>query len=329
MSKADVLKKIFAQVKSRHQSRATSFAPTNIALIKYWGKRDQILNLPNTSSLSLTLPDFGTSTKISIIDANQDQIVFNDKKIEATDSRAKRLRDFLDLFRPYTQCHYQIETKNTIPTSAGLASSASGFAALVLALNQLHHWQFDKHILSILARLGSGSACRSFWRGFVIWTAGEQDDGSDSFAKPFASVWPELCLGFVLLNTAVKEVSSRQAMQHTVQTSLLYRQWPSQVEKDLKSMQAAINEKNFKLIGQIAEANAMAMHATMMAARPAIVYGTSKTWQLIEGIWQLRKKGLNIYFTQDAGPNIKLLFEKKDLATVRQCFPEIHVQQFS
>lgn len=329
MDKVAFLAKIFATVEANEQSSATCFAPTNIALIKYWGKRDQAINLPMTNSLSLTLPDFGTTTTLSFNEQGYDQLILNDQLLPTSDPAAHRVSQFLEIFRPYTKRYYQINTVNNIPTAAGLASSASGFAALTLALDKLHGWGLSQQTLSIFARLGSGSACRSLWNGFVVWQMGKRCDGADSYGEPLADAWPELCFGLILVDSQQKRLSSRQAMQQTIQSAILYRNWPAQVAADLAQMTQAIRRKHFDTIGQIAEENALTMHATMMSARPPIVYSTSQTWKAIEQVWQLRCQGIPVYFTQDAGPNIKLLFLRSHYEQLMQEFPTMQVQLFA
>lgn len=304
---------------------AQAFAPTNIALCKYWGKRDSELNLPVTSSLSISLGDKGASTAIQEIDAPSDQIILNGNIVSADHGFALRLINFLDLFRPLPTTRYRVETQMNIPVAAGLASSACGFAALILALDKLYTWQLDQGSLSILARLGSGSAARSVWHGFVEWQAGSRDDGMDSHGQLLAWTWPELRVGLHLLNTQQKPLSSREAMQRTVQTSHLYRAWPSQVQNDMQALQQAIAKKDFAHLGQVAEANALAMHATMISAWPPVMYSQAETIDTMHRIWQLRADGVAVYFTQDAGPNLKLLFPITAQSTICSTFPNLEI----
>ncbi len=300
-----------------------AFAPINIALCKYWGKRDQVLNLPVTSSLSMALPHIGTVTKLSIIDAAQDKVRLNGELVEPNNTFSQKLSAFLDLFRTKANLHFYVDTYSQVPVAAGLASSASGFAALVKALQQLFQWQIDDNALSILARLGSGSACRSLWSGFVLWQRGEREDGMDSHGIPLTTEWPELKMGLLIFQQKAKPVSSRIAMQRTLETSLLYQSWPAVVDRDLPLLQQAITDKNFNALGSVAECNALAMHATMQAACPPIFYSTPETLQLMQHIWQLRVDGLSVYFTQDAGPNLKLIFLNKDIDMIRSLFKNI------
>ncbi len=293
-------------------------APINIALAKYWGKRDVELNLPITSSLSVTLGEKYAYTRITETNAEQDKLTINNKSHSAPSK-------YLDLFRPNPEIHYQITSTTNIPVAAGLASSACGYAALVKALNNLYDWQLTNTELSILARLGSGSACRSLWSGFVAWLAGEQADGMDSHGIPLPNIWPDLRIGLLIINTATKPVSSREAMQQTVATSKLYATWPATVGQDLMQLNQAIATQDFTLLGQTAESNAVAMHATMQAAKPPINYSQAATITAIKKIHELRSQGLPLYFTQDAGPNLKLLFPANITTTVLENFPELEV----
>ncbi len=301
----------------------SAYAPANIALCKYWGKRDHELNLPMTDSLSISLGSYGSHCTISL--SNQDAYVLNGNTMEKDSPFAQRLRDFLDLFRGAAGYHYRVEATNTVATSAGFASSASGFAALVLALQQLHGWDLNPRVLSIFARMGSGSASRSLWNGFVHWHAGTLPDGSDSFAEPIPSDWKTLRVGLLTIDAGRKVLPSREAMNRTVISSALYASWPQQVQHDLITLQQAIAVKDFDILGACAEQNAMAMHATMLAARPPVLYWQSATVAALHSVWRARSDGLRLYCTMDAGPNVKLLFTADCQDAVCEQFPEMQV----
>lgn len=300
-----------------------AYAPTNIALCKYWGKRNQILNLPNTESLSISMATKGTTTSIKVIDKAYDCLILNDHEINQSSSFYQRLTAYLDLFRTSAPYHFQIKTQTNLPIAAGLASSASGFAAMALALNALFQWELTDTELSILARLGSGSACRSLWHGFVEWQLGQREDGLDCYAYPLIHTWPSLCIGLLIVSEHEKQVSSREAMQRTVTTSPYYATWPQLVKKNMLQLKEAIRSHHFHEFGKIAESNALAMHSTMHTAWPPIHYNLPITQAYMKQIWQLRADGLPLYFTQDAGPNLKLLFLKEDLQILQHYFPEL------
>lgn len=308
---------------------ATCFAPVNIALIKYWGKRNTELNLPVTNSLSIALPNKGTTTTIRVNHLANDRYTLNGTLLDAENEFSKRLNKFCDYFRFTKNWHFDIETHNNIPTAAGLASSASGFAALVLAFDQLFGWQFDKSTLSILARMGSGSACRSLWTGFVEWQKGEREDGCDSFASPLKirsnQFLSKLCIGLLIFEKDKKIISSRQAMLNTVNTSPSYKNWSTQVANDLKEIKQAIVQHDFIALAKISERNALAMHATMLDSIPSTDFCTKKTGEYREKIWSLRKQGIPVYFTQDAGPNVKLLFQEEITPAIAEHFPEAEI----
>ena len=290
---------------------STAFAPSNIALCKYWGKRDPLLNLPLTSSLSMSLGKKGTTTTVALSKTGKHQLTVNQQIIINDSPMAQRLWCFVGYCMIEKKYPLHISSGSNIPLAAGLASSASCFASLVLALNTFFHWHLSKKQLSLLARLGSGSACRSFWPGFVQWQRGEDPAGFDSYAYPLDSQWSELRIGLLLFSKAPKGFSSSEAMNISVNTSPLYYSWPETVEKHMAFIKEALRNKDFHLLGSIAEANALAMHAIMVAATPSIVYALPETRIYYKKIQQLRKEGVPVYFTQDAGPNLKVLFENQ------------------
>jgi diphosphomevalonate decarboxylase len=326
MNKAAFIQKILQDKTSKAgDTMVSAYAPSNIALCKYWGKRDDELSLPQTSSLSISLGDHGTTTVIQPSEKSIDEIYLNEKPMDLSTVFSKRIIDFIDLFRENKQDHLVIKTQNNIPLAAGLASSASGFAALTQALNLFYDWQLDQKNLSFLARLGSGSACRSLWHGFVLWHRGEQADGLDSFAQSLDVVWPDLCVGLLITNRDEKPISSRQAMRLTRETSALYQAWPEKVARDLVKIKEGVAHKNLELLGRAAESNALAMHGLMMSSEPPVLYWLPETVANMRRVWQLRADGVPVYFTQDAGANLKLLFEKKDLSTIERVFPMVDI----
>jgi diphosphomevalonate decarboxylase len=328
VKKNDVVSHLIPHLKTLMPARAKAraYAPTNIALCKYWGKRNTELNLPLTSSLSIALPDKGAKVTLTPCETT-DKVVLNGQVL-ANDTRfVIRLCEFLDLFRSSNQWFLMVEIEMSIPVAAGLASSACGFASLVLALNTLFQWQLNKQQLSILSRLGSGSAARSLWTGFVEWHAGVAADGMDSVAEPLTAGWPGLSVGILTFSNQEKPLSSRIAMQRTVETSILYQSWPAQVQRDLSRLRSAIIAQDFEMLGSTAEANALSMHATMQSSWPPICYHLPQTLAAMQQIWALRAQGLSLYCTQDAGPNFKLLFRAQDEAAVLQYFPELQVER--
>lgn len=298
---------------------AQAWAPVNIALIKYWGKRDQIINLPLTDSFSIAL-SLGTRTRISRapLAAVHDIILLNGKEVSSESSFSRKLVEYLSFFRPDDSWRFVVETENDVPTASGLASSASGFAACMKALDQFFGWNLPLEKLSYLARLGSGSASRSLYSGFSLWKKGELDSGIDSYAIPLPYKMPNLKIGLIVTTEEEKSISSREAMERTRKTSPLFASWPQTVQEHLSQVLEMLRENysrskdifDFKLFGSIVEQNALSMHATMIAAQPSILYWNQKTLEILHCLFQLRKQHpeIEIYATMDAGPHIKLLF---------------------
>ena len=324
-SARQVVQRILAGRESHPQNTVSAYAPANIALVKYWGKRDEALNLPVTGSLSISLGPLGSHVELARGNGAADAVVLNGQPLAADSSFAKRARAYLDLFRPAADFRFELKARNTVPTAAGFASSASGFAALAKAVDGLFGWGLSTRELSILARLGSGSAARSLEDGFVEWRAGTAADGMDSFAERLDVEWPELRVGAVVLCADEKPIGSREGMRRSVETCEFYREWPGRVARDLAALKAAIATKDFAALGAVAEANALAMHALMAATRPPIVYALPETVAAMRKIWAARKDGLALWFTMDAGPNVKLLFEARDEARVREVFPGVEI----
>ena len=327
MDKAAIVQKVLKEtVKEPQNSVGTFFAPSNIALCKYWGKRNTALNLPVTASLSVSLGHYGAKTTLSFSPPGfQDDIIVNGKAINIKSDPAfvLNLTAYLNLFRPTPTTGFCLKTETNVPIGAGLASSACGYAALIGAIDQLYGWQLPLQTLSMLARLGSGSASRSFWQGFVEWQTGTREDGLDCVGVPLPQIWPELRIGLLILNPASKRISSRKAMDLTQLTSPFYTVWPQKHAHDLRRLKKAIDLSNFVDLGEASESNALAMHAMMLTAYPPIVYTEATTIAAMHKIWDARQAGLDLYFTQDAGPNLKLLFLDKDQAAVKDLFSEL------
>ena len=320
MNKREAAQQITGWKNDWKKDAGTGAASVNIALCKYWGKRDEELNLPITSSLSIGLPGLGAETTVR--PAKQYAFSVNGTDVDADAKSARRVFDFARLF---TDQPVKVETQSTVPLAAGLASSASGFAALALALNDGFGWHLPGRDLSILARLGSGSACRSVFDGFVRWHAGTRPDGMDSFAEPLEAVWPELRMGLLVLSDQAKKIGSREAMKRTCETSLLYRQWSAKVETDLAGLLKAIDRRDLTQLGRHAETNALGMHATMMETWPPVIYWLPESVAAIHRVHALRESGVEVYFTMDAGPNVKLLFTADAEPAVANAFPAVKI----
>ncbi len=290
---------------------AIAVAHPNIALVKYWGKRDERLVLPCADSLSLTLDVFPTTTKVRLSPSATKDVVIVDG-VAASGSVLRRIRDFLDLVREQAgrREYALVDTRNTVPVGAGLASSAAGFAALALAASSAYGMRLDPTSLSRLARRGSGSAARSIFGSFAVWHAGASgapDPDLASYAEPVPHARLDVALVAALLDTGPKAVSSREAMRRTVATSPSFRDWLATTGTDLTLMRQALEAGDLPAVGEIAERNALGMHHTMETAVPPVRYRTPASRTVLEGVRHMRSRGIGAWATMDAGPNVKVL----------------------
>ena len=303
-------------------------AYTNIALIKYWGKKNESLILPMNNSLSLTLDAVYTETEVSFSEAYTEDQFYLDNQLQV-EKATKKISTFLDIVREKagTKKKAKVISQNFVPTAAGLASSASGLAALAGACNEALKLGLDDQALSRLARRGSGSACRSIFGGFVEWEKGHDDQSS--YAHPISSDGFEdhLAMVFLLLNEQKKDVSSRDGMRRTVETSSFYQGWLDSVEADLYQLKQAIKTKNFQLLGETMEQNGLKMHGTTLAARPPFTYWSPDSLKAMQAVRDLRNQGIPCYFTMDAGPNVKVLVQKDHLDKVKTTFSDLFSSQ--
>lgn len=293
---------------SKH-SRA--FSPSNIALAKYWGKRDVELNLPTNGSLSLTLKGFGSFTTVEFHESfSADRLILNGKDETATKiSKVARVLDELRLLAG-TKVRARVQSYNNFPTAAGLASSASGLSAVTLAGAQALGLSLPKSKLSEIARKGSGSACRSFFDGYAEWRRGELADGTDSVAEQVAptSHWPlKVVIG--VASAIQKNHASTGGMEHTRKTSPYFQGWVESAQKGVVDIRKAVLARDFNSLAELAESNCIQFHASAMAAVPPVFYWQSVTVDVMHRVWNLRKDGVQAFFTIDAGPNVVVVCE--------------------
>lgn len=309
-NKKDIVYKVLGDCKVyKNKAYAKAYAPANFALIKYWGKESEDLMIPKTGSLSVSLgEEFGTTTEI--FSSNDDIFILNGEKCSEDDNKFQKLFKFIDLFRS-SELKLKVVSHNDLSTGAGLATSASGFASLVLTLNELFFWNLEYKELSILARLGSVSASRSVYKnGFVELI--KSDKSWQSFSKPLNYKWKGLYVGILQFNNKEKSISSTKGMKVTVENSVLYKNaWQKQVEYDMKNIHLALKSKNWKLFQNTVQGNALAMHATAISA--GVIYWSDKTLKVIKKILDLQEQGLNICFTEDAGEHIKIISNDREI----------------
>ena len=285
---------------------ATARASANIALVKYWGKRDVELNLPAVGSISITLAELWSETRVMFPSpASVDEFYFDGAPDEKMAARVFACLDVLSDNRPSAR----VESRNNFPTAAGLASSASGFAALVAAANRALGANLDDRSLSMLARQGSGSAARSIFGGFVELHRGQRSDGGDCFAEPLLAPgdWPlEVVIG--LTDTGPKTVGSTDGMRMS-ESSPYFDPWVSSHSADLMQARTAIGQHDFESLAEVSERSCLKMHSLALASGPGLMYWRGATVEGMRRVRDLRGSGVAVFFTVDAGPQIKAVCE--------------------
>lgn len=320
--------------------RASTTAPVNIAVIKYWGKRDAKLNLPTNSSLSVTLSqaDLRTHTTASCSPSYPpaDSLLLNGAPQDVSGARTqacfrelRALRAQLEAADPaapkLSTMPLKIVSENNFPTAAGLASSAAGFAALVRAIADLYKLPASPTELSRIARQGSGSACRSLFGGYVGWEQGRAADGSDSMAFEVApaSHWPNMRAVILVVSAAKKGVSSTTGMQTTVATSTLFAARASEtVPRRMEEMQMAIRERDFEAFGKVTMMDSNSFHATCLDTYPPIFYLNDVSRAAIKVVESINAAAGKIVaaYTFDAGPNAVVYYLEENEKEVAGLF---------
>jgi len=303
--------------------KCTAIANSNIALIKYWGKADDKLFLPTNSSLSITLGGLNSHTTVDFSANYKEDIVNIDAKNMEGEKKEKVVRH-LNLIRNIANSNLKakVVSKNNFPSAAGMASSASGFAALTVAACASLGMKLDKKQISIISRQGSGSSCRSIYGGYVEWIKGNKSE--NSFALQLADEnYFDIRDIIAIVEQKEKKVSSRAGMTETIKTCPLYSSRVNTAEENLIKIKKAIKEKNFSDIGKITEFDCLLMHATMITTIPALLYWSPETIKIIKLIQEWREEGLESYFTIDAGPNVHILSLPENAKEIEKRLKEI------
>lgn len=304
---------------------ATAVAQPNIALVKYWGKRDTDLNLPATGSLSITLDGLRTLTRIRFDPAlESDELLLGGVPAPAA---LGKVRAVLDLVRELSKVttFAAVHSENNFPTGAGLASSASGFAALAVAADAALGLGLSRATLSEIARRGSGSAARSIFGGFAEMHRGQREDGSDAVATPLLepTAWP-LAVVIAVTSDGPKATSSGVGMELTRRTSPLYDAWIASADAALAAARDAVRRRDFSALADVSEHSCLAMHAVMLSTRPALMYWNGATVECLHAVRRLRETGgVATFFTVDAGPQVKAVSLPGDAGRVAATLREI------
>lgn len=297
--------------------KAVATAPANIAFIKFWGKKDESLRLPANGSISMNLSEVNTRTSVEFsIDYKTDYVEIDGNVSEGKE--LERVIRHLDLIRSEAGINFKakVVSKNNFPKGTGIASSASGFAALTMAASKALNLKLSEKKLSVLARLGSGSACRSIPDGFVQWKEGRSSESSYAYSIYPPDYW-KIRDVIALVGDVSKKVSSTEG--HTrVESSPFFKARLLSINHKIKEIKHALKTKNFTKFGEIIEEEAINMHSVMMTSCPPLFYWTAKTFEIIQAIGDWREEGLEAYFTIDAGPNVHVICLEKDVDMVKR-----------
>ena len=305
----------------------TCRACANIAIVKYWGKREETLNLPTQNSFSVSVAALCTTTTAQWGDFESDQLSI-DGQITKNSGNARFVR-ILDKIREISGAKLRCiaVSENSFPGASGLASSASGMAALAAAASSALALSLPDNELSALARLGSGSASRSIPGGWCEWLRGEHPDGSDSYAvRRFApGHWP-LDITIALVSEAPKPISSSQGMKLCKETSIFWEAFQRSVSSDIECARLAVESRDFERFADVCERACLRMHAANLGAVPPFAYCEPMTIEIIRRVQAMRARGVQVCFTMDAGANVVLFSEKCDTHCVLSELDELSIK---
>ena len=320
-------------IKNKGEKMVKVKSYANIAIVKYWGKKDAKKMIPATSSISLTLNDMFTETEMEFI-SDEDIKISVEKEMKNGDYKDKfsnmtdlfylngelqdsvhteKISKVVDLFRENRSQKVKISTTNNMPTAAGLSSSSSGLSAVIKACNELFGKNYTQSELAQISKFGSGSSSRSFFGPIAAW---DKDTGE------IYEVRTDLKLAMIVLvlNENKKEISSRNGMELCAKTSTYFDEWVKQSEIDFVNMKKYLAENNFEKVGILTEENALRMHKTTETANPPFTYFNEKTYEAMDFVKNLRNNSEKCYFTMDAGPNVKVLCLEEDLEKLAGIF---------
>lgn len=275
---------------SSDKAEATSFP--NIALIKYWGKKDTENNIPTNSSISLSLPKLVTKTIIMSTDEDHDIFFLNGDLFNIN----QKMKHVINIFKSKKNENtpIRIDSFNEFPHSCGLASSASGISALVKALNIYYETNLTVKEMSEIARIGSGSACRSIESGLVKWI--------DTYAVKVGD-WEDIKIFNIVLNELEKDISSTEGMIRTIETSSLFQHRLLKIDEKIKLVESFVKNKHFEELGKLVMKESNEMHAVCLDSYPPIFYLNEKSIGVIKEVMKLNEKNFVAFYSFDAGPN--------------------------
>ncbi len=287
--------------------KATAIAHPNVAFIKYWGRKDNELRLPTNGSLSMNVSSFETKTTVEFSQQfTKDSVIIDEQNIF---DQSERVIQHLDRIRKLANISLKakVVSQNNFPSGTGLSSSSSGFAALTVAAAKAAGLSLSEKELSIVARQGSGSACRSIPTGFVEWLDGETSEESYAVSIFPADYWNIVDV-VAVVSTEKKEISTSKGMQ-LAQSSPFFSIRNANMPQKLEKAKELLKQKNFQAFGELIEAEALEMHAIMITSSPSLIYWSEGTLKLMKLVKHWRSEGLPVYFTINTGQDIHLIIE--------------------
>lgn len=296
--------------------KSTAIAPSNIAFTKYWGRKDESLRLPENGSISMCLSNLLTTTTVDFSPAYpKDEITINGSGLE--EDEAERIIKHLDRIRKLANISEKakVVSNNNFPTGTGLSSSASGFAALTLAASKAAELELSEKDLSILARQGSGSACRSIPGGFVEWLDGDTSETSYA-TQLFPPDYWAIADVVAIVSEGKKEVSTSKGMQSTHSSPFMPVRLSRMKEKNEK-VKRLIAERNLKELGELIEQEALELHTIMLTQIPPLIYWTPGTLRIMKLTARWRSEGIPVYFTVNTGQDVHLICEQENVNKVQ------------
>lgn len=312
---------------------ATARAHSNIAFVKYWGNRDHRLRLPVSSSISMNLAELHTTTTVAW-DSSLRQDTLRINGAPAADSALERVRNHLNMLRAQfkTRRYARVCSTNNFPMGTGIASSASAFAALTMAAGAALGLNLSERELSILARMGSGSAARSIPSGYVEWHAGHSHE--TSFAETFASSEHWKLIDVIAIVSRAHKRTGSSAGHETAGSSVLQPARISSAAERLRAVKSAIMCRDFEQFASVVEEDSNLMHAVMMTSNPPLLYWEPLSFAIMRAVRHWRTvENLQVCFTLDAGPNVHCICASTDadavVARLRSLSSELEILRSS
>lgn len=298
--------------------KKTAKAHSNIALVKYWGKQDEGLRLPMNSSVAIALDEAYTLTTVDFDERySEDEVEligqgFEDSEVAKVIKHLDRVRKIADI-----ETKAKVVSRNNFPKAAGMASSASGFAALSMAAVASAGIELSGQELSVLARNGSGSASRSIPGGVSVWYTGEKNEESYAERIEFPEEWKIKVLLVMAEDTFAKKVSTTEGMAMTKKTSPYYELAVKEAEKNIEKLKTAMASSDWRGFGKVIEDECYRLHTLCMTTDPNLLYWRGMTVEVFQSIYRLREKGLEAFFTVDAGPHVHVITKEEDVEKVK------------